>query len=209
MKILNLFAGIGGNRALWGGEHEITAVEFDPKIAAIYKKRFPNDIMVIEDAYEYLEKNMDKFDFIWASPPCTTHTRLMVMNVSQNAGKLPDLRLYSIIIYLNRWFKGKYVVENVIPYYKTLIAPSIELERHYFWTNFAIIPKKFDGIKIGKREESLLNIDNLITEFGIDCNIFDGINKNLINKTLRNSVNQNVGKYILDQLESQTIFNIF
>lgn len=33
MKILNLYCGIGGNRKLWGDEHEITAVEFEPKIA--------------------------------------------------------------------------------------------------------------------------------------------------------------------------------
>lgn len=26
MKILNLYAGIGGNRELWGNEHEITGV---------------------------------------------------------------------------------------------------------------------------------------------------------------------------------------
>jgi hypothetical protein len=32
LKILNLFAGIGGNRSLWGNKHEITAVEFDPDI---------------------------------------------------------------------------------------------------------------------------------------------------------------------------------
>ena len=27
MRILNLYAGIGGNRKLWGEEHEVTAVE--------------------------------------------------------------------------------------------------------------------------------------------------------------------------------------
>ena len=27
LKILNLYAGIGGNRKLWGNEHDITAVE--------------------------------------------------------------------------------------------------------------------------------------------------------------------------------------
>lgn len=29
MKTLNLYAGIGGNRKLWGDEHEIIAVEND------------------------------------------------------------------------------------------------------------------------------------------------------------------------------------
>lgn len=35
MKILNLYAGIGGNRKKWGDDHEITAVELDEEIAAI------------------------------------------------------------------------------------------------------------------------------------------------------------------------------
>jgi len=30
MKILNLYAGIGGNRKLWGDKHEVTAIEIDP-----------------------------------------------------------------------------------------------------------------------------------------------------------------------------------
>lgn len=29
MKILNLYAGIGGNRKLWGDEHEITDLKGD------------------------------------------------------------------------------------------------------------------------------------------------------------------------------------
>jgi len=47
MKILNLYAGIGGNRKLWGDEHQITAVEYDPKIAKIYQDFFPNDTVVV------------------------------------------------------------------------------------------------------------------------------------------------------------------
>ena len=43
MKILNLYAGIGGNRKLWGNEHDITAVEYDVEIAAVYQDLFPND----------------------------------------------------------------------------------------------------------------------------------------------------------------------
>lgn len=33
MKILNLYAGIGGNRKLWGDNHDITAVELVPEVA--------------------------------------------------------------------------------------------------------------------------------------------------------------------------------
>ena len=33
MKILNLYAGIGGNRLLWGNDHDITAIEYNLEIA--------------------------------------------------------------------------------------------------------------------------------------------------------------------------------
>ena len=69
MKILNLYAGIGGNRKLWGNEHEVTAVEYLPEIAKIYKENFPNDSVVIADAHKYLEEHYSEFDFIWSSPP--------------------------------------------------------------------------------------------------------------------------------------------
>ena len=75
MKILNLYAGIGGNRQHWGQEHEITAVEINPKIADDYKLTYPSDNVIIADAHEYLLANHKNFDFIWSSPPCQTHSR--------------------------------------------------------------------------------------------------------------------------------------
>ena len=83
MKILNLYAGIGGNRKLWtpnGDEHSITAVEYKPEIAAKYKEFFPNDTVVVVDAHQYLIDHYYEFDFIWSSPPCPTHTRMNVAN---------------------------------------------------------------------------------------------------------------------------------
>lgn len=134
MKILNLYAGIGGNRKLWGDNHEITAVEFNEEIAEVYKEYFPNDNVVVGDAHQYLLDNFDKFDFIWASPPCTTHTR-----INKNFGfkRYADMKLYQEIIFLDTWFNGKYCVENVIPYYKPLI-PAQQHHRHLFWCNFKI-----------------------------------------------------------------------
>ena len=64
MKILNLYSGIGGNRKLWGEEHEITAVEHDKKTANIYHDLFPNDEIIITDAHRYLLRNYIKYDFI-------------------------------------------------------------------------------------------------------------------------------------------------
>ena len=67
MKILNLYAGIGGNRKLWGDEHEITAVEIDPEIAAIYQDFFPNDEVIVGDAHQYLLEHFKEYDFIWSN----------------------------------------------------------------------------------------------------------------------------------------------
>jgi DNA (cytosine-5)-methyltransferase 1 len=55
MKILNLYCCIGGNRKLWGDNHEITGVENDPAIAKIYQDFFPKDRVIIADAHKYLE----------------------------------------------------------------------------------------------------------------------------------------------------------
>lgn len=135
MKILNLYAGIGGNRKLWGDEHEITAVEYDENIALVYKTLFPNDEVIVTDAHEYLLNHFKEFDFIWASPPCQTHS-----SFRQNIGVryrgveaiYPDMKLYQEIIFLKYNFKGKWIVENVNPYYRPLIEPDVELDRHKF-----------------------------------------------------------------------------
>nr|WP_314865241.1 DNA cytosine methyltransferase [uncultured Flavobacterium sp.] len=144
MKILNLYAGIGGNRKLWGEEHDITAVEFNEEIAMIYKDLFPNDNVIIADAHQYLLDHYMEFDFIWSSPPCPTHSRMRYTCTKQDQKtreklevKYVDMKLYQEIILLDKYFEGKYVVENVIPYYTPLI-PAKKLGRHLFWSNFNI-----------------------------------------------------------------------
>src|SRR3990167_4920543 len=138
MKILNLYAGIGGNRKLWGDEYEIWAVENDPKIAAVYQQNFPNDHVVVADAHEYLVEHFAEVDFIWSSPPCPTHSRTNYFNMARGVHHYPDMRLYQEIIFLQHNFKSKkqrWVVENVISYYDPLITPA-QVGRHYFWSNF-------------------------------------------------------------------------
>lgn len=137
MKILNLYCGIGGNRKLWGDEHEVTAVENDPDIAKMYQDLFPNDTVIVGDAHQYLLEHFQGFDFIWSSPPCPTHSRLNFSGRSRGSYKFPDMKLYEEIIFLDFWFKGKYVVENVRSYYDPLIKPQ-EIQSHYFWSNFHI-----------------------------------------------------------------------
>jgi len=75
MKILNLYAGIGGNRKLWGDDHEITAVEYNKSIAEVYINNFPGDNVIVSDAHEYLLDHYDEYDLIWASPPCQSHSK--------------------------------------------------------------------------------------------------------------------------------------
>lgn len=138
MKILNLYCGIGGNRKLWSDKYNITAVELNDNIAKKYKKLYPNDIIIVADAHQYLLEHYQEFDFIWSSPPCQTHSRTnYFINAISKKSRYPDLKLYEEIIFLSQFFKGKFCVENVISYYKPLIKPK-KIGRHYLWTNFNI-----------------------------------------------------------------------
>lgn len=149
MKILNLYAGIGGNRKLWGNDHYVTAVEYKQDIADVYKSFFPNDTVVVCDALEYLLAHFKEFDFIWSSPPCPSHSVTNHFLKGQNIFRLPDMTLYQQIIFLETFFEGKWAVENVAPYYEPLIKPTVIMGRHLFWANFNITKKKIDYIDIG------------------------------------------------------------
>jgi len=162
MKILNLYAGIGGNRRLWGNEHSIVAVENNPKIANIYQDFFPKDKVIIADAHQYLLDHFKEFDFIWSSPPCPTHSDIRRMGVSAGMyeAKYPDMKLYEEIILLKHFCKSKWVVENVKSYYEPLIRPQ-ESGRHYFWANFRIGYIELPPLEIrkthNKEERNMIN----------------------------------------------------
>jgi len=143
MKILNLYSGIGGNRKLWGDKHEIVAVENNEKIAKIYQDFFPKDKVIVTDAHQYLLEHFKEFDFIWSSPPCQSHSVCNHFLKGQGIIRYPDMKLYEEVILLKMHFKGKWVVENVKPYYKPLIRPQY-VGRHAFWSNFDIRPIKVD-----------------------------------------------------------------
>ncbi len=137
MKILNLYAGIGGNRKLWGDEHEITAVENNIEISKVYADLFPKDNVLITDAHDYLLNSFEEFDFIWSSPPCQTHSGTNHFLFGQGIRRFPDMKLYEEILFLKQWCKCKWVVENVKPYYKPLVDAQT-CGRHHFWANFSI-----------------------------------------------------------------------
>lgn len=142
LKVLNLYAGIGGNRKLWE-DVEVTAIEINSQIAEVYHKIFPEDNILIGDAHQYLLNNFQDYDFIWSSPPCPTHSVCNHFLKGQGIIRYPDMQLYQEIILLKHFFKGKYCVENVKSYYEPLIKPQI-IGRHYFWTNFPISDLQVD-----------------------------------------------------------------
>lgn len=189
MKILNLYAGIGGNRKLWGEEHEIVAIENNENIAQVYKDMYPNDTVIVADAHQYLLEHFREYDFIWSSPPCPTHSRLAKANTKRKI-TYPDMKLYEEIILLQHFFKGKFCVENVIGFYKPLIEPKV-LQRHYFWTNFEIPEKEF----IKEKTCTVNDRERLSKLYGINLDKYRGIDKRLC---LRNCVLPELGKYILD-----------
>jgi DNA (cytosine-5)-methyltransferase 1 len=188
MKVLNLYCGIGGNRRLWGDIHEVTAVEINPKIASIYKDFFPNDKVIICDAHQFLIDHYEEFDFIWSSPPCPTHSTFMNLwnNKKEYKGKkYPDMALYQEILWLKHFFKGKWVVENVISWYDPLIKP-VKSGNHYFWSNVEIpvLPKKSRDI----RGEKIKKYGFDLTKYDIPNRLKRTILNNLVNPELCNII---------------------
>ena len=195
MKILNLYAGIGGNRKLWtpnGDEHEITAVELNPSIARIYHDFFPNDIMVVGDAHQYLLDHFKEFDFIWSSPPCPTHSnaRFWSSKGGMYAIEYPDMVLYQEILLLKHFFVGQWVVENVAPYYTPLIEAK-GIGRHLFWANFFIPKIDSDSNYIFSGDDKA-RVSGMM---GFDLDPYTGIDKT---KILRNCVHPKTGLHILN-----------
>lgn len=195
MRILNLYAGIGGNRKLWGDEHEITAVEWSPEIISVYRELYPGDKAIACDAHQYLLDHYQEFDFIWSSPPCPSHGQYR-FNVGVKAkgykALYPDMKLYEEIIFLQHYFKGSFVVENTKPYYEPLIKPSAAINRHLFWSNFEIgsitLPAK--GIRT----------KNKISDYGELGDMLANTKVTNKRQVLRNCVEPELGAHILNQV---------
>lgn len=195
LKVLNLYAGLGGNRKLWS-DVDVTAVEIDPQIAALYSKYHPEDNVIVGDAHKYLLDHYSEFDFIWSSIPCPSHSRARFWSSKGGTTKpvYPDFKLYEEIIFLKHFFKGVYVVENVIPYYPMLI-PGRKIGRHVFWTNFPIrdTSESFDADINGLKPSQ--------GNFGYDLT---GIKlKQRKDKILRNLVNPELGMHIFNSAFSE------
>jgi DNA (cytosine-5)-methyltransferase 1 len=204
-KILNLYACLGGNRYKWDEaakeaniEIEVTAVEWDEELAKLYQERFPNDKVIVADAHQYLIDNYKNFDFIWSSPPCPSHSRARYWNSSNydttTDAIYPDLKLYEEILFLQHYYKtGKFVVENVIPYYEPLIQAQ-KRGRHLYWTNFNLPNEVNDrGFKISQEKNEL---DSLCVFHNYDFKKYKGTQP--IVKIGRNLVDYQAGRTIFE-----------
>jgi DNA (cytosine-5)-methyltransferase 1 len=198
IKVLNLYAGIGGNRKLWGNV-DVVAVELNPEIAKIYQDFFKNDKVIVADAHQYLLEHFREYDFIWSSPPCPSHSKINRCFTYGNATNpiiYADMKLYEEIILLREYvkFPQKYVIENVVSYYKPLILPQ-EVAKHYFWSNFYIRTYRV------KNRENYGGIDNLTELKGFNINNYKKINKV---KVLRNCVEPELGLHIFQEAFKDT-----
>jgi DNA (cytosine-5)-methyltransferase 1 len=195
MKILNLYSCLGGNRYKWGDEHDIVAVEWDEELARMYQERFPDDNVIVADAHQYLLDHYKEFDFIWSSPPCPSHSRARFWSSKGEKIKpiYPDMTLYQEILFLDHFFNGKYVVENVIPYYQPFIEAQ-KRGRHLYWTNFilpGVLSNRHFRISQEKNE-----FEQLCKFHKIDISKYKG--KQSKTKIGRNLVEYEAGKVILD-----------
>ena len=205
MKVLNLYACLGGNRYKWGevANIEVTAVELDPEAARLYKERFPNDTVIVADAHQYLLDHYKEFDFIWSSPPCPSHSRARYWNSSNydttTIPIYPDLKLYEEILFLQHYYKtGKWVVENVIPYYEPLIA-SQKRGRHLYWTNFTLptdLKERQYRISGNKENPQKDELKNLCKFHEYDFSKYKG--EQSVIKMARNLVDYEAGKTIFE-----------
>ena len=207
MKILNLYACLGGNRYKWDEvtDIEVTAVELDPEAARLYQERFPNDKVIVADAHQYLLDHYKEFDFIWSSPPCPTHSRFQISMKTKRKMKYPDMKLYEEIIFLDTFFNGKYCVENVIPYYEPLI-PAKKRDRHLYWTNFnlpnVLSERKSPNMAVQKEGRELYKKLNKKV-FDVFCEYHDYDFKKYkgkqdVGKMSRNLVDYEAGRTILE-----------
>ena len=203
MKVLNSYACLGGNRYKWDEvaeqaeiELQVTAVELDPELARLYQERFPNDTVIVADAHQYLLDHYKEFDFIWSSPPCPSHSRVRISQKTRENFKAiyPDMKLYEEVIFLENYFDGMYVVENVIPFYEPLIQAK-KRGRHLYWTNFNF-PTDIGERKMNNNMIEKGSVKQLSEFHDYDFTRYKGEQR--MNKIARNLVDYEAGRTIFE-----------
>jgi DNA (cytosine-5)-methyltransferase 1 len=206
LKIFNGYCGVGGNRLKWpDDEIEVVACDHNEEILAVYQRQFPNDECVLGDCHEYLRQNFENFGMIWVSPPCPTHSKMAKATRHKNR-KYPDMKLYEEILFLDAFFKGIWVVENVLPFYEPLITPTTTVGRHCFWSSGSFTVEDVDRpagfIQLSNQAGKKALQDWLGIHF--DENIYYAGN-HCPAQVLRNCVHPDIGLSVYKQLLSQPL----
>jgi len=211
MRILNLYCGIGGNSKLWSDEHEVTAVDLNDEVLKVYAFNRPNDTVVKADAHQYLLDHHEEFDIVWSSPPCQSHSR-MQKATRHDVTRYPDMGLYQEIVFLQHFFKGNWVVENVNGYYEPLIQAQ-SIGRHLFWSNNIIRAKEVktpEGfIFLGTVPDTEKLKDWLGIHYPPDMGAIYMHGNHCPGQALRNAVHPRMGLEVLESLINDEQIGLF
>lgn len=203
-KVLNLYAGIGGNRKLWT-DVDVTAVEIDDQVAAEYQQQFPGDDVIVADAHEFLLDHYDDgWDFIWSSPPCRTHSKMTYTTwfMERCSGpEYPDMNLYEEILFLDQFYDGDWVVENVKPWYGEL-QEATQIGRHLFWSNGDIPPTEPPERGFEYTSPTAANKERLEDWLGMSVSDTIYLDNNDPSQVLRNAVHPEIGIHVFDSVTS-------
>ncbi len=199
ISILDLFAGVGGTaRGIQSFliEKQIpftyVAIDSDLETCKAHVINNPLSQVICSDALYFLKKYYSYFDFIWASPPCQTHSRL---NFLKKWHSTPDDTLWKTISFLKS-INISFVVENVRPYYEPLIKPTIIIDRHCFWSD---IPLVFFDVPKKPKPFNFMELKDWETYHGLKS-----VNKTYMEKrqSLRNVVNPLLARGVFKQVYS-------
>ena len=209
LRILDLFAGIGGTARGFqkclnevGVRYEYYAVDIDEAILVIHKRLNPKSITIQRDAYTFSKETLRTYDFIWASPPCHTHSRGLwfrkrYLNVE------PDYRLYDLIRLLRSVGKP-FIVENVIPRYEPPIKYDIVIGRHVFWTNLYLRKVPFRRVQ---KDWGYMKISDWLEFHDLPKDLFDGVRVKNKLKVLRNTMDYVLAYNIACLVIPQVVLN--
>jgi DNA (cytosine-5)-methyltransferase 1 len=201
--LYNGCAGFGANTHLLNRkEVDVTHTEMFQDIANVNRLLHPDDEVIVADTFQHFQENHEKYNFAWFSVNCQGHSK-MVKATRHNVNKIPPVtELYGLIIFLTHFYKGDWVVENVVPFYKPLIEPTLRVGRHLFWSN-----KPLFGIEDVKRPTGFINkatkkgADELKKWLGLEFEWYVYYKGNHCPaQTLRNCVHPKLGVQIFNQL---------